>query len=508
MNKGSPKVSDYPAENLSSDTVVMATTSGEAMQSMQAHMEDMRSLTLCKICLRPFYEPFILGCGHSFCYSCLRSWLGGPNDRRKNRNCPDCRTDIKSEPAPNYLLREISHLFLTRQELLPEDETVAEHKKDQDEETELLGKDRRGEGLFQGVFKLPRFHTLMPGPIHDFEDRVDRCPVCAWEIEDGRCNRCGLTLGDYTDISESESDLSGLSDMDDDSQSESSEDGSGHDQALPYPHFHAIEIEEDEDDEDDSDVNEYDRHDDFIDNEDELDLDDVEMPGDYDNYPTDAATPYSEEDQSELDIYNGSMRRRPVHIIHDSDEESISTNPESPESSDRIGRPRRRRQVVISSDEEDEEAPPSRLPVAPSLEPSSETRPFMMPDLNESNSDEDPNADDSEDESSSDDGKSSSDSESADSNSDSDSSDATIEDSTPYGGNQFEEDSEAGGNAGEDSDDTVIPPQSKRTRQNRLQEHRDNRGRRSLPDDASGNVGRGRLRMSRDNRRGRLTSVY
>lgn len=482
-------------------SIAMATTSGEAMQSLEAHMEDMRNLTLCKICLRPFYEPFILGCGHSFCYSCLRSWFGGANERRKNKNCPDCRTEVKAEPAPNYLLREISHLFLSRAELLPEDETVAEHKKDQDEEAKLLSKDKKEEGLFQGVFKEAHLRPFM-APIQDFEDRVERCPVCTYEIEDGRCFRCGLTFG-ATDFSEDESDLSGLSDMDDDSELDSDEDESEADEALPYPHFHAIDIEEeDEEDEDDSDINEYDRRDDFIDNEEEVDMDFMGAIGDYENSPTDAPTPYSEEELSDSDVQFGYRVGRPLRrvsrVVHDSDEESISTDPEPhpPARADR-------RTIVIDDDEEDEESQSSQAPPQFSSEPEVESRPFMMPDLDEENS----NSDDSENESSSDDGGSSSDSESQssdhdhDSDSNSDSSNATIED------NAADEDN----HAEEDSDDTVIPPQAKRIRQSRLQEHRD---RRSFSGSTNSNLSRGRLRISRadgptrSNRRGRLTSVH
>ena len=498
----------------------MANSNSEAMQSLQAHVEDMRSLTLCKICLRPFFEPFILGCGHSFCYSCLRSWFGGPADRRTKKNCPDCRTDVKAEPAPNYLLREIAHLFISRADLLPEDESVAEHKKDQDEESQLLSRDKKGEGLFQGRFKRRPLPPIGHAPIRDLEDGVERCPVCTYEIEDGRCNRCGLTFSESTDFSESDEGLSSTSEMDHESLSESEDDESvvpDADGALPWPnYFHAIDIDEDEEDEDEdneSDVNQYDRHDDFIDMDDEVDMDDIDGMGDHDNYATDPATPYSDTESEPFSGPTYNWRNRP-HVIHDSDEESHSTTPEpytytAPAPLSRSNRP-----VVISDDEDEDDEPDSgQLSQRPRTESLSNQQRFMMPDLSETNSDIDTNEDHSEEDADSDESDDSesdsgSGSEDAASDSGSDDSDATLEDNA---GNEDE-------NAEDESDDTVIPPQPKRIRQNRLQEHRDNRDRRSFSEQAnigsSSNVARGRLRISRvdgptrNSRRGRLTTVY
>lgn len=77
------------------------------LHTFQKHIEDMRSLVQCKICIKPLYEPFILSCGHSYCYSCLTSWFtGGDGDhrRRQNMKCPDCRAAVVLEPSPNYVV--------------------------------------------------------------------------------------------------------------------------------------------------------------------------------------------------------------------------------------------------------------------------------------------------------------------------------------------------------------------------------------------------------------------
>jgi hypothetical protein len=85
-------------------------------------------------------------------------------------------------------------MFISRVELLPEDESTAEHDEAKRIEAQLIETDRTtrtdGEpGLFKGAFcKAPlQFH----GPIRDDEDGVLRCPMCAWEMEDGECGQCG-----------------------------------------------------------------------------------------------------------------------------------------------------------------------------------------------------------------------------------------------------------------------------------------------------------------------------
>lgn len=244
------------------DSVVMATADGGTMQSFQKHIEDMRNLTLCKICLKPFFEPYIISCGHTYCYGCLRSWFGNNTDRTKTKSCPDCRIVVEVQPAPNYILRDLTHMFIDRAELLPEDESVQEHNKDKEEAASQLTRDRDGPGLFQGIFNHRLPTHLLRGPIHDIEDGVDRCPVCNWELEHGVCAGCGLNMND--------------SDYDTDD----TEDSMAFDIPRPEGMFYGVGSDsEDDSSEDESNLsgpNEYDHHDDFLDNENEDDADDMD----------------------------------------------------------------------------------------------------------------------------------------------------------------------------------------------------------------------------------------
>src|SRR5271170_2885542 len=85
-------------------------------------------------------------------------------------------------------------MFITRAELLPEDETPEQHELDKQAETAQMTKDRGAEGLFQGAFErnvaFLGFGRRLE-PLRDAEDGVVRCPRCVWELEDGICSRCG-----------------------------------------------------------------------------------------------------------------------------------------------------------------------------------------------------------------------------------------------------------------------------------------------------------------------------
>ena len=138
-------------------------------------------------------------------------------------------------------------MFISRIELLPEDETTNEHDEAKRAEAQQIDADKApgGEGLFKGAFKnayLNPWQTSLPRAIRDDEDGVDRCPICTWELEEGACEHCG-----YYDSDEDDSDES------DDTR------------ALPTPSLISINTDLDADlDEDDHDLDEYDEDDGFV----------------------------------------------------------------------------------------------------------------------------------------------------------------------------------------------------------------------------------------------------
>ncbi|CAD6590087.1 MAG: hypothetical protein ASARMPREDX12_004189 [Alectoria sarmentosa] len=144
------------------------------LQTLETSLDDIRTLIICRVCVRPLFEPYTIECGHTFCYGCLVP-------------------DVLRPPAPAYLVRDMTQIFANRAELMPVGETTQEHKKWQEEEAALVEKDRAATGLkgglFRGCFRLNRRRHL--AVIRDDEDGVDRCPRCTWELEDGLCESCG-----------------------------------------------------------------------------------------------------------------------------------------------------------------------------------------------------------------------------------------------------------------------------------------------------------------------------
>ncbi|KAL3481653.1 hypothetical protein BJX99DRAFT_218742 [Aspergillus californicus] len=168
-------------------------TSG-LFQTLQGHVDEIRGLIQCGICIRPLYEPFTLACGHTFCYGCLTSWFA---EGSSNKTCPDCRAPVKSEPAPAYLVRAVVQLFTSRAELLDKGETTDQHKTHSVEEAQKLETDKKNPnpkdgGLFRGIFNKKRPNR----PIVDLEDNVVRCPECSWELDEAGCVNCGYRQDD------------------------------------------------------------------------------------------------------------------------------------------------------------------------------------------------------------------------------------------------------------------------------------------------------------------------
>ncbi|KAI4716595.1 hypothetical protein E4T48_07192 [Aureobasidium sp. EXF-10727] len=182
----------------------------QTLKTLRGDFDDVRQLITCKICERLLYEPYVISCGHTYCYSCLCTWFA----TSKKKTCPNCRDVISQPPAPSYVIREMINIFLRSHNLLPDGESLEQHQQWAFEEAEMVrndknNKDTKTGGLFKGMFRPRRARLL---PIHDPTDHVDRCPRCHYEIEDGMCNHCGIHMDSWsTTDSESSSDMHGES---------------------------------------------------------------------------------------------------------------------------------------------------------------------------------------------------------------------------------------------------------------------------------------------------------
>ncbi|OJK03800.1 hypothetical protein ASPACDRAFT_39419 [Aspergillus aculeatus ATCC 16872] len=206
-------VSNNGADNTNAPAITTGDNASGLFQTLQGHVDSIRSLIQCGVCIRPLYEPYTLACGHTFCYSCLTSWFVGG---RHNKTCPDCRAPVKAQPAPAYLVRAVVQMFTSQPELLDKGETTDEHQRHHNEEAERLEKDRQNAdpkegGLFRGTFNKPKISQ----PIMDDDDNILRCPHCAWELEDDECIHCGYQRDRDSITSTYYSDMEGSEEMTD-----------------------------------------------------------------------------------------------------------------------------------------------------------------------------------------------------------------------------------------------------------------------------------------------------
>ena len=125
-------------------------------------------------------------------------------------------------PAPSYVIKEMTNVFVARSELLPDGETLEQHAQWQKEEADIVRNDRndgdtRTGGLFRGCFD----DRQVLGAFYDREDDVERCPSCGWEVDDGICAGCGYNTNNNA-FSEDEID-DDISDDDDEEDDEDDE---------------------------------------------------------------------------------------------------------------------------------------------------------------------------------------------------------------------------------------------------------------------------------------------
>ncbi|KAF2644255.1 hypothetical protein P280DRAFT_477653 [Massarina eburnea CBS 473.64] len=195
------------------------------LHALRTEFDVLRTHLTCKICDRLLYQPFTIACGHTYCYSCLCIWFV---NNKARKTCPDCRTVVNQPPAPAYVIREMTGVFIGRAELLPQGETIEQHSKWQKEEADSVQQDKdntdsRNGGLFKGCFRSAHLargsHSLHA--IRDQDDGVDRCPICSWELEEGECVQCGLVFDDNGELTWTDS-FTGFSDMDEMSEQDMS----------------------------------------------------------------------------------------------------------------------------------------------------------------------------------------------------------------------------------------------------------------------------------------------
>lgn len=124
----------------------------------------------CPVCQEGMVAPMVLPlCGHSFCYTCVKSWC------ESNPNCPLCRRGLdQNPPVLNHTLYSVTKILLNGEGGARQ----AEYERDE----------RNG---FPWLAKVCR---QFGRAVVDDDDHVPRCSACHWELVDGQCENCGRTM--------------------------------------------------------------------------------------------------------------------------------------------------------------------------------------------------------------------------------------------------------------------------------------------------------------------------
>ncbi|KAI1321452.1 E3 ubiquitin ligase [Mortierella claussenii] len=229
------------------DTVVQNGTTTDITLRQQQQRD---AALQCSICVDYFSSPCTIECGHTFCYTCLHSWV------EIHKSCPTCRTKLLRRPTVSFNIREQVHASIAR---LPEPERTVATEKMEAEERSMKLKLNRGD-IWAGIFKPISLEGFGNGTILDSEDGVRRCAACGWEVRGGACVNCSTLFsgGEDSDASQENTDSdsepdaydthdSFINDTDDDEEEE--------DHSEPDPDVNDLELSGDSFHEDDSDDN-------------------------------------------------------------------------------------------------------------------------------------------------------------------------------------------------------------------------------------------------------------
>lgn len=145
-------------------------------QFMELLVSLRRSLS-CEICSDVIVAPFLLTCGHGFCYTCLYEWL------RCHQTCPSCRAKVTRKPIYIYQIKAMSDIFIQYSRI---HSTTSESDIIQDrqlQQEQFYAKNR----LDPFPFVRDNEDYIHSSRIEDPEEHVMRCIRCHWEVDGPEC---------------------------------------------------------------------------------------------------------------------------------------------------------------------------------------------------------------------------------------------------------------------------------------------------------------------------------
>lgn len=148
----------------------------EARCDHDADLLTLKRILVCQICSELMFTPFVMSCGHTFCYGCSNEWL------KSRKTCPTCRNKISRKPVTCYPLKEMACFLAERQEgpsLCGDVRSLRDMKIEQESLLQSHGTS------FPDLFA--EMSNIHGNRLEDLEDHVIRCARCQWEVEGPEC---------------------------------------------------------------------------------------------------------------------------------------------------------------------------------------------------------------------------------------------------------------------------------------------------------------------------------
>ncbi|KAJ9570041.1 uncharacterized protein HLK63_I05489 [Nakaseomyces glabratus] len=142
--------------------------------------------TICSICHDYMFVPMTTECGHSYCYTCLKTWFSSDTNRG-GLSCPECRAIVNRIPIVNTALQSwLNNTLDILGVKKNDDDRYKRLMSAQSAEVRTYQDDKKADDLFGNIFK-----SSAQAIADESDDGIIRCSNCLWELDvDEDTNEC------------------------------------------------------------------------------------------------------------------------------------------------------------------------------------------------------------------------------------------------------------------------------------------------------------------------------
>ncbi|KAL3229982.1 RING finger protein PSH1 [Nakaseomyces bracarensis] len=154
-------------------------------------LSKMLDSSVCPVCHDYMFVPITTPCGHTYCYTCLKSWFISDTTNGE-LSCPECRTTMTNKPILNTVMQSwVNYIFELLSEKKAEDERFKTLNKSREEDILQYRKDKDAGQLFDSIFEMSATAVA-----DESDDGIIRCSNCMWELEDdtNQCPNCSSRI--------------------------------------------------------------------------------------------------------------------------------------------------------------------------------------------------------------------------------------------------------------------------------------------------------------------------